>query len=521
MSEPNIRSETGNSGQELVIGIVAPVGSNISLVVKVIEEELAKVSYDCITVRVSKLLHQIDKYSRLSDTSGMSEYDRISSHMSAGTELRSLTKRGDIMALLSIGQIRELRSSHLNTGDALTPSPRVAYLLRSLKHPDEVQRLREVYGDAFILISAYAPRSERVELLSQALSKSEQDCDPSKHRSAAEQLINRDEDEEGNKLGQNVSDAFPLADLFVDSRRKECLSESISRFIEAFFGYPYHTPTKDEFSMFMAKAAAFRSADLSRQVGAVITTKDGDVISVGCNDVPKYGGGLYWAEDDNDARDFRIGHEPGAVFRRNMLAEIVNKMQRANWLSEDKNNKKVDELLAELLKKGGGLLSDAQIMNVIEYGRSVHAEMAALSDAARRGIPVHGATLYTTTFPCHLCARHIIAAGIDRVVYIEPYPKSQTGHLYSDAVVIDPSADIKSRVHFEPFVGVSPTRFQHLFELRTKRKDGITGHTVEWDKSTASPDIYQFVASHILIEDYLVGTELPNILSESDLTPVS
>lgn len=186
MSEPNIRSETGNSGQELVIGIVAPVGSNISLVVKVIEEELAKVSYECIPVRVSKLLHQLNKYSHLSDTSGMSEFERISSHMSAGTELRSLTKRGDIMALLSIGRIRELRDSHSVAGDDSTPSRRAAYLLRSLKHPDEVQQLREVYGDAFILISAYAPRSERVELLSQALSKSEQDCDPSKHRSAAE-----------------------------------------------------------------------------------------------------------------------------------------------------------------------------------------------------------------------------------------------------------------------------------------------------------------------------------------------
>ncbi|MEJ7655371.1 MAG: deaminase [Chloroflexia bacterium] len=46
----------------------------------------------------------------------------------------------------------------------------------------------------------------------------------------------------------------------------------------------------------------------------------------------------------------------------------------------------------------------------------MHAEMSALLDAGRRGVPVQGATLYTTTFPCHNCARHIVGAGIDRVV---------------------------------------------------------------------------------------------------------
>ncbi|MDN3612645.1 hypothetical protein QWZ16_23945 [Vibrio ostreicida] len=26
-------------------------------------------------------------------------------------------------------------------------------------------------------------------------------------------------------------------------------------------------------------------------------------------------------------------------------------------------------------------------------------------------------------FPCHNCAKHIVASGIKRVVYVEPYPK--------------------------------------------------------------------------------------------------
>jgi deoxycytidylate deaminase len=76
-------------------------------------------------------------------------------------------------------------------------------------------------------------------------------------------------------------------------------------------------------------------------------------------------------------------------------------------------------------------------MNVIEFGRAVHAEMAALMDSARRGVPVKNATLYCTTFPCHLCARHIVAAGIRRVVYIEPYPKSLAAQLYPDSIAVE------------------------------------------------------------------------------------
>lgn len=60
-----------------------------------------------------------------------------------------------------------------------------------------------------------------------------------------------------------------------------------------------------------------------------------------------------------------------------------------------------------------------------------HAEMAALMSCARSGgSPVDG-TLYCTTFRCHNCAKHIVAAGIRSVVYVEPYPKSKAKDLYA------------------------------------------------------------------------------------------
>ena len=67
----------------------------------------------------------------------------------------------------------------------------------------------------------------------------------------------------------------------------------------------------------------------------------------------------------------------------------------------------VIEQLGDLFRQSIGAGS---LRELTEYGRAVHAEMDALLDAARRGVAVQGATLYVSTFPCHSCARHVIAA---------------------------------------------------------------------------------------------------------------
>lgn len=50
----------------------------------------------------------------------------------------------------------------------------------------------------------------------------------------------------------------------------------------------------------------------------------------------------------------------------------------------------------------------------------VHAEMAAISTAARLGLSLAGSSLYCTTFPCHNCSKHIVATGVSEVFYLEP-----------------------------------------------------------------------------------------------------
>lgn len=57
-----------------------------------------------------------------------------------------------------------------------------------------------------------------------------------------------------------------------------------------------------------------------------------------------------------------------------------------------------------------------------EICRGLHAEQNALLQAARYGISLEGATMYSTTEPCSLCAKMLINAGIRRIVYRDPYP---------------------------------------------------------------------------------------------------
>ena len=52
---------------------------------------------------------------------------------------------------------------------------------------------------------------------------------------------------------------------------------------------------------------------------------------------------------------------------------------------------------------------------------TVHAEQNAVSDAARRGVPLSGCTAYITHFPCVNCAKLLVAAGISKIKYLHDY----------------------------------------------------------------------------------------------------
>lgn len=112
-----------------------------------------------------------------------------------------------------------------------------------------------------------------------------------------------------------------------------------------------------------------------------------------------------------------------------------------------------------------------------------------------------------------MCARHIIAAGIREVVYIEPYPKSMTSDLYGDMIKIEaPMEDVlsnrksinPSNVYFQPFHGVAPRLFRSAFEM-TKRKDA-QGYALAFDETKSLPKWIPLSKSHLSLESAFAST---------------
>ena len=149
-------------------------------------------------------------------------------------------------------------------------------------------------------------------------------------------------------------------------------------------------------------------------------------------------------------------------------------------------------------------LEERRFLHITEFGRSVHAEMEALLACARSGRSARDATLYTTTFPCHNCTRHLIAAGISKVIYIEPYAKSKASDLHPDEISVD--WEEEGKLPFLPFVGVGPRRYFDLFSLTlstgypVERK--VHGKLIPWSRGTAAVR-FRLSRAHICSENCL------------------
>ncbi|MEQ8627990.1 deaminase [Ekhidna sp.] len=241
------------------------------------------------------------------------------------------------------------------------------------------------------------------------------------------------------------------------------------------------TPTKEETAMYLAAAAAGNSACLSRQVGASITDKNGEVIGIGWNDVPKSNGGVYQF-DSNDSlgqNDHRCLNLHGGVcfndHEKKVIRDlIVNKLIDDEKLVDEKNR----ERLTEILKT-------SRIKELIEFSRAVHAEMHAIIQASQKaGHRVLEGKLFCTTYPCHNCARHIVVSGIKEVYYIEPYRKSLAIRLHSDSITEDESN--KDRVRILMYDGVSPDSYNLFFKMESNSRK-LNGKKLSIPKKESTP----------------------------------
>ncbi len=248
-------------------------------------------------------------------------------------------------------------------------------------------------------------------------------------------------------------------------------------------------------------------SDLSRQVGAAIFSSEGEIISQACNEVPKAFGGTYWDGDEQDHRDIKLGFDPNDHIKKEVVRDILERLQRGGMLSEDATNIGSAASIVDALTKGRkeddpaghGCLNGAAVMELTEYGRVVHAEMGAICDAARLGRALKGAILFCTTFPCHNCTKHILAAGINRVIYMEPYPKSKAKELHEHEIELEKRST--SRVSYLPFLGISPVRYRDVFQKGRRKKDGLA---FNWMAGEPRPMIDLSAITYVDLETFEV-----------------
>lgn len=438
---------------EIVIGLCGPIGTDISFITSRIASILKdRFDYEVIVIKLSQL---IANYSdpTLDDT--LSGFKRYSSLIEGGNSLRQ-KHDSSILAELAINEIAVKREEN-KTGDEYE-SKRICYIIDSIKNKEELNLFRLIYRDIFYFLGMYSPTDFRVKTLKDKGLKEEEIF----------RLIDRDSGEETN-YGQMVTDTFVESDFFlrIEDNSQSLIDPKINRILNLLFNQEITTPTPNETAMYLASSAAGNSACLSRQVGACITDSNGDVLSVGWNDVPKVNGGVYQANILSPQSDKRCMNKGiGLCFNDREKKEIA--ILLSNTLIENGLVKKSDSnQLTEFILK-------SRIKELIEFSRAVHAEMLAIiSGSQKSGSKMVGGKLFCTTYPCHNCARHIIAAGIKEIYYIEPYRKSLALKLHDDALTENESnTDLVQILMYD---GVSPRRYLDFFKMNgDKRKhDGV------------------------------------------------
>lgn len=470
---------SGRRTPELVIAFVGAAGSGVTAVADAFARKLKRdFDYTPHPVKVSELIKEQAENMGRPIASGLKKAQQIRQMQDIGNDLRK-DRGSNFLAKLCVEKIAQWRvdeqgyqkieGEHEGEETLGAPLPkRWVHIINELKHPEEVKMLRDVYGDLFWLVAVLADeKSLERGLMNQQMSKDE-----------AAAIIKRDENE-SQPTGQKVRDTVQLADYFIrnDPDHLNKLETKAERFLDLIFNIRIVTPDVDEAGMSEAFSAAASSACLSRQVGAAAYSSQKELLGIGWNDVPRFGGGLYSSEDKEDNRCF--------AWRTGICHNDDHK---------DKLNKQIIAALKEQKVLKDGIPDDevifalrtTDIRSLIEYSRSVHAEMTAILSVARSGTAgLVGGTLYVTTFPCHSCARHIVAAGISRVVYVEPYPKSLATKLHDDALVSGFDEPVHKKVRFVPYEGAAPRNIYRLFKHGIERKE--SGKAKILERTVAEP----------------------------------
>lgn len=539
---------------ELVIAIARPQGTDDQLVQEQLRKQLESHNFLVSEVRLSNLIRIASHAIAGQSASGAAEkagYERITDLMRMGDEFRARLSRSAVAEFGVMWINRNRREMHRRA--EVEQRAGIAFVLSSLVHEAEVALLRSTYRNRLIVVGIHEQYERRRAHLEEWFAQRGSGALAKSHATEVLEIDAgfRSATGSASDASLSIDSTFHRADVFFRAVRPgidapETQTEHhVSRFVRQVFGYPFGAPTSDEFGMSAAYLAARQSVALGRSVGAAILSEDSSIVALGWNEPAKPFGGVSREGNVPDLREHHDRQDASDVRRIDALAELLVKLvdtsldkeyerafkdagEGAYWLRSLRERVKELALPEQddvRIFPAVRSLASSRLLNLIEFGRSVHAEMAAVTDAARRGVSTAGCSLYVTTFPCHECARNVVASGISRVVYVEPYGKSLAAELYGNAINVtslhDGSIDGK-RVTFEQFVGISPSRQPDLYST-APRKHSLAraaldpeiriGSTLAWDDR--SPHLRQALAGYLssdgfdpLIEGTRIAVEL-------------
>lgn len=341
-------------------------------------------------------------------------------------------------------------------------------IIDSIRNFGEVNLLKE--WPRFYLISIHSDADKRWQRWSKT--------NPSKGREHFDEIDRRDS-EENLLYGQQVEHCCYESDIAINNDEENVdfinpievnryVWEKLKKYITLIVSGPQLNlrPQKDEKLMTLAYMESLFSSCSQRKVGAVIATKEGEVLSTGHNHVPndeepclvRYGTCYRKYLRKKDASKIKNCPNCGQIIQIECpnCKSVMNgyKPKCENCHTEIKfeyicpnPDCKID-VYASFVPGGKKSIGKA-----LDLCRALHAEENALVSLARLGnLGAENSVIYTTTFPCKLCANKIVQSGIKRVVYSEPYTMVDAEQILR-----------RNRIKLERFEGVKSTAFFRLY----------------------------------------------------------
>ncbi len=526
---------------EIVIGLVSPLGCKKSHLKSQIKKSFELKGYVFVSIDVTELIYN--------ECSGEC---RKSLDVFIKMELCNLLRKkykGTVAALIvkKITEERLQRESEENEGG----NEKIIYWVDQIKNEAEYEILSHVYGLSYIQLSLFSNVIARDSSIQSKLKNDKRkkllsaDFDNAKivdkyikdkklkvevkkslgdsinsifveyedniQPDCAHNLIDKDYIDSNvahKKSGQQICKLFHKSHYFLNlDVKKAVLEKEINKFIMQYFGEYKDYPTQDEFGMAIAYHTSYRSNfPGDRHIGAAIIARDGEVISVGSIRAP------------NPSSNTKVAHQDSITDGYSQYKKDID-----DWLisigrvdSIDVTDKNCPGEIKSFLQHSNNI--KRFLKESIEFHPCTHAEMAALLDAAKLGVSIRNATMYTTTFPCHLCAKDIITAGISRVVYIEAYPKSKSKNLYPSIIDLNHQQK-KDVVPFDLFSGVSPSRYHYVYSLKNKGKETYPHNFVSPFLKYECPGYYKSREDDICnhFDKYIDGNDLGHLSFLDDL----